>query len=77
MSTSTDDNASTSPDGFMLSISGQAMAPTPIAAPAPATSLRKSRLPASTPSWAKCAVSDPCVLADIDRPSFSFEAGPL
>jgi hypothetical protein len=43
-STSTEDSASTSADGFMLSISGQAMAPTPIAAPATVTSFRKSRL---------------------------------
>lgn len=64
MSTVVDDIASTSAAGFMLSISGQASAPTPIAALAPATSLRKSRFVTSAPpplewgaAWEAAALS--------------------
>ena len=46
-----DENVAEDPpsDGFMLSISGQAMTPTPMAADDQATSSRKSR---RVPSWA-------------------------
>jgi hypothetical protein len=61
-STVVEDSASTSAAGFMLSIIGQAIAPAPTAAPAPATSLRKSRFVTSAPpvcgaTWGAVALS--------------------
>ena len=46
-SNSTLERASTSLAGFMLSMKGQARAPTPMTAPKPVSSFRKSRFPTS------------------------------